>query len=417
MAIYYIILFFSSLLLADIGVIPILQVGNTSAYIIDLVFAFFFWCLAVISLRTKLQFPDISKWYLGLIAILFLSIGYGITKFGFSALGEGRYIYWLLFFAVPVYFYYSGQVSSFRDFEKMFKLSWLLVTVTVLVLLGAELLYGGRFFMAAANQENLKLEDDRGIRYLGSEETFHLGTAVIFMIFMQYGQKRKGPLIPVLILLLTAIILFTKNRAAFLSLAIALVIVLIQQGKFKQMLKLASLGTGLLMLTFMLFPAIVQPVITPIQSAFDITADETGSWRLMIQAIAIEQGLQSPLFGQGFGGYFEYYIEALNETVNYPPHSIYIHLFQKTGLIGVIAYIAAIVSLIRQNSLLKNYSGLIDSAEPYRLCLRVILIAQVFYGFAYNFSVYLGLYIGLQTVLLKILKNKQAALSASQYGT
>ncbi|HLO80515.1 MAG TPA: O-antigen ligase family protein [Chitinophagaceae bacterium] len=412
MVIYYIILFFSSLLLADITVIPIVQVGNTSAYIIDLVFAFFFWCLAAISLRTKLQFPDISKWWLGFIAVLFLSIGYGITKFGFSALGEGRYFYWLLFFSVPVYFYYSGQIRGFRDFEKMFSLSWLLVTVNVLVLLVIELMYGGRFFIAAANQENLKLEDDRGIRYLGSEETFHLGAAVILLIFLQNREKKKTLWRPMLILLLTAIILFTKNRAAFLSLAIALVIVFIQQGKFKQILKLSALGAGLLMLTFILFPALVQPVITPIQSAFDITADETGSWRLMIQAIAIEQGLQSPVFGQGFGGYFEYYIEALNETINYPPHSIYIHLFQKTGLIGVMAYVAAIFSLIRQNSLLKNYSGLIDAAEPYRLCLRVVLIAQVFYGFAYNFSVYLGLYIGLQIVLLKILKNKQAALAA-----
>lgn len=412
MAIYYIILFFSSLLLADISVIPIVQVGATSAYVIDLIFAFFFWCLAVISLRSKFQFPDISKWWLVLIAVLFLSIGYGITKFGFSALGEGRYIYWLLFFAVPVYFKYCGQVSSFRDFEKMFLLSWLLVTINVLVLFVVELIYGGRFFLASANQENLKLEDDRGIRYLGSEETFHLGAAVILLIFMQYREKKKNPLIPLLILLLTAIILFTKNRAAFLSLAIALLIVFLQQGKFKQILKWSALGSGLLILAFFLFPALVQPVITPIQSAFDITADETGSWRLMIQAIAIEQGLQSPVFGQGFGGYFEYYIEALNDTITYPPHSIYIHLFQKTGLIGVMAYVAAIYSLIRQNSSLKNYSGLVDSAETYRLCLRVLLIAQVFYGFAYNFSVYLGLYVGLQTLLLKILKNKKAALAA-----
>ncbi|HSF44685.1 MAG TPA: hypothetical protein VLA58_01700 [Chitinophagaceae bacterium] len=116
-------------------------------------FACFFWCLAAISIWSGFQFRDITKWYLGLIAILFLSIGFGITKFGFSALGEGRYIYWLLFFAVPVYLYSRGEVTSFRSFEKMFKLSWLLVTINVLMLLCVELFYGGRFFIAAANQE------------------------------------------------------------------------------------------------------------------------------------------------------------------------------------------------------------------------------------------------------------------------
>jgi O-antigen ligase len=246
------------------------------------------------------------------------------------------------------------------------------------------------------------MEDDRGLRYLGSEETFQLGVGVIFLLIDQYVSKGKNLFKTFLIILLTAIILFTKNRAALLSLFLGFGIVMVLEGKAKIILK-AAFGVAVLMvLSFLMFPALTQSVITPILNAFNVTEDETGSWRLLIQAVAIQQAMQTPILGQGFGGYFSYYVEQIDQVINYPPHSMYIYLFQKTGIIGLLSYLAALFAMIRECSALRKVTKANATGERYRLLLKVLIITQLLYGFAYNFSIYLGFYVGMLIVLKKI---------------
>jgi O-antigen ligase len=181
----------------------------------------------------------------------------------------------------------------------------------------------------------------------------------------------------------------------------------ILEGRGKIIFRLA-LGTLLLLgLSFLLFPSFTESVIAPIQGAFNITEDETGSWRLLVQAVAIEQGMETPVFGQGFGGYFEYYIEAIGEVMNYPPHSMYVYLFQKTGLIGLLAYIVALFALIRECSVLRKHTVRNQTSEKYRMLLKVVLVSEIFYGFAYNISLYAGFFIGMLVILKKISATRQ----------
>jgi hypothetical protein len=402
--VYFIVLFFSSLLLVDIGAYPLLNIGM-SVYLIDVFFAFFIFCFFIIGVRTKFHYYDVNKLFLCFISVLILSICYGITRYGFAAVGEGRYVYWLFFFSVPVFFYLDGRLRTMRDFDKLFKLTYLLVAFNILILLLVEIINGGRFFLAPENKEFVKLEDERGLRFLGTEETFHLGVAVVFLMIDQLISKKKNKLKIVAIILLTAIILFTKNRTALLSLFLALIIVFILEGKAKVLLRISLALIVLLVFSFIAFPVFTQSVISPITSVFDISKDETGNWRLLVQAVAIQESLKTPIFGQGFGGYFSYYVEALGQMINYPPHSMYVYLFQKTGIIGLLAYVIALFSLIRETSHLKKNALLGPPAEKYRLLLKVLLIAQIPYGFAYFFSTYLGFYIGMLVVLKKIHKN------------
>ncbi len=406
---YYTIIFFSSILLADLSAIKLLDVG-TSTYLIDLIFIYFFGCFFFVAVVTKFRFYNVSRWYLALTVVLLMSIVYGMRKFGFSAIGEGRYIYWIFAFSVPLFFYITGYIRTLRDYDKFFKQTYILVIANVLLLLVIELINGGRFFLAASNQEYARLEDDRGVRYLGSEEVFHLGVGLIFLLIERFKGNNKSKVISLLTLFLFSIILFTKNRAALLSLVVALIIIFIHEGKAKIVIRLALIVAGLLSLSFLFFPALTLTLLNPIIRIVDPMADETGGWRLLIQAAAIEQGLQTPIFGQGFGGYFEYYVEAFNETITYPPHSIYVHLFQKTGLIGLLTYIFAIVSLIKQNNRMRPITKNNETAEKYRMLLKVLIVAQIFYGFVYNFSVFLGFYVGMQAVLLSIM-NKKASLN------
>jgi O-antigen ligase len=399
--IYYIIIFLSSLLLADLGVILLFNVG-TSFYFIDLFFIFFLLCFICLCIGQK--FKNINTGFGLLIGSLLFSIFYGISKYGFRAIGEGRYIYWIFFFSVPVYFHLSGRLKTFRDFDKFFKITYLIVVASIILLLMIEILNGGRFFLAAENQEFSQLEDARGIRYLGSEETFHLGVAVVFLLIGQMMTKKKNILLMLSILVLTAIIIFTKNRTALISLFLSFLFVFISEGKGKLVLRLLFSFVALFFLFFLFFPTLANAVIAPLTSIFNISEDETGNWRLLVQAVAIEQGLKTPILGQGFGGYFEYYIEVLDQTFEFPPHSIYVYLFQKSGFVGLTIYIVALISLIRESSGLKQITKSNFAMERYRIFFKVLFVAQIPYGFAYNFTTFFGLYIGMFIVLKYLIR-------------
>ncbi|HEU4470469.1 MAG TPA: O-antigen ligase family protein [Flavisolibacter sp.] len=404
--IYVIVLFFSSLLLADIGAFQLFTVG-TAVYFIDFLFFFFLLCFGIVGIKTGMKFYGLNRSFVIFLGVLLFSILYGSLRYGFSAIGEGRYIYWIFFLAVPLYFYLAGFIRNLRDFDKIFKISYILIITNVLILLAVEIAYGGRFFLAPENREFARLEDERGLRYLGSEESFHLGVGVIFLLIDQYINKRKRLWKTIAILVLTGLILFTKNRTAIIGLFLSFVVVFALEGKAKLILKILAGGAISLGLAFLLFPSATQSVLEPIQKAFNITQDETGSWRLLVQAVAIRQSLETPILGQGFGGYFEYYVEELGGVVNYPPHSIYIYLFQKSGLVGLLSYLIGLGALIRESTRLKKFTADSATAEKYRLLFKVLLIAQIPYGFAYNFSTYLGFYIGM-LIVLKNLVNKPA---------
>jgi O-antigen ligase len=357
-------------------------------------------------ISTKYPLKDVSKWFLALLGALIFSILYGTTKFGFSAFGEGRYIAWIFFFSVPLYFYFSKEIQTIKDIDRFFKHTYTIVAVSILVLLCIEIINGGRYFFVETNQEFAQLEDGRGVRYLGSEETFNLGVVVIFAIISLFMSKRKDFLQICFILLLTAIIFFTKNRTAIISLFLSLIIVLFSEGKAKLVWKFLLFFVTLAGVFFLMFPKVAESVITPITNIVNITEDETGNWRLLLQAVAIEQGMQTPIFGQGFGGYYSYYIESMGMTIEYPPHSIYVLLFQKGGIFVLGIYIIALLMLIKECTKLKKYTIQYPVAEKYRLLFKVLFVAQIPYGFAYNFSIYFGLYIGLFIILKKVIHKR-----------
>ena len=398
---YFAILWFSSLLLVDSGSITLFDIG-TKVYFIDLFFIYFFVCFIFISVKTKFKYYQLNRLFLFFLLVLLASLCYGLTRYGFSSIGEGRYVYWLMMFAVPLYFYSAGEIQSLRDFDKFFKITFCLVILNVLLLLVIELINGGRFFLTSANKEFANLTDSRGTRYLGSEESFHLGVVLVYLVIDQFVTRKKSWAKLLLMLFLLAVILFTKNRTALLSLALGLITAFLLEGRGKL---IAKLGLSIVIITglsFLLFPSFIESVLTPIIGVFHIYEDQTGNWRLLVQAVAIEQSLKTPIFGQGFGGYFEYYSEALGGVINYPPHSMYVYLFQKTGVIGLLGYVFASLALIRECTTLRQKTFTNKISEKYRLLIKVVLISEMFYSLAYDISIYAGLFIGMLVVLRKI---------------
>jgi hypothetical protein len=189
---YFVALWFSSLLLADIGVITLVDIG-TKVYLIDIIFFYFFFCFLAVGVKTKFRFYQLNRFFLFFLLILFASIFHGIFRYGFSAIGEGRYVYWLWMFAVPLYFYNKGELQTLRDFDKLFKLTFCLVVLNVLFLLVVEIINGGRFFLAPSNQEFARLEDTRGVRYYQKEKLVEVAPYAFPSWNYSLYQKQDGP--------------------------------------------------------------------------------------------------------------------------------------------------------------------------------------------------------------------------------
>ena len=78
---------------------------------------------------------------------------------------------------------------------------------------------------------------------------------------------------------------------------------------------------------------------------------------------SIKSILEKPLFGQGFGGYWNIFVPELNTTFNLPPHNLYIHTVVKIGLIGLILYLIIILKIYKK---LKRALILLKEKNSYR---------------------------------------------------
>lgn len=67
--------------------------------------------------------------------------------------------------------------------------------------------------------------------------------------------------------------------------------------------------------------------------------------------------LQDPLFGQGFGGYWDVYVPELGARVITSPHSVYVQTLVKVGLVGLaslLAWFGVCIRLLAQVVVLRD---------------------------------------------------------------
>jgi O-antigen ligase len=130
--------------------------------------------------------------------------------------------------------------------------------------------------------------------------------------------------------------------------------------------------------------------------------DQTGGWRIAIWAAAFDKILASPLAGEGFGGYWAFWLPGSNEVVTVSPHSLYIQSLMKIGAIGLGLYFIIVFKLGK--SLLKSVRR--PAAErrgEYALVVLAFVIlaaAHVFY-IPYSLEYYTWLFVGLGAAALR----------------
>ena len=326
------------------------------------------------------EHKEITIW----LGYFFILVLLGVSSYAKRAVGDSRFFLPLVIaFAIPLFF-------TVKKINRMF-----VVLIPIAILLSV---VGILFGEPPPDTGLLRSE----FRFLNS--TMSLTCGIILLLGIVYaGNKEKFHKWWWLVLIyLLGVVLVTQHRSVWVGLAVGVTVYLFRRRVSTAIiLKGAVALISVIVVLIFLSPSIQDSFMNSLLFVFKgVTADDTGNWRMLYWAEALNKIQSSPIFGLGFGDYYE----ALAETgVTVSPHNFYIHILFKTGIIGLILQIlifAKVFSILR-------YLSRTDYGENKFIAnalFPIILMNLVYYLF-YTMELLTGLLIGY--ILLLDIESKQ----------
>ncbi|MCK8114080.1 O-antigen ligase family protein [Anaerosoma tenue] len=309
-----------------------------------------------------------------LAVVLGVAVARNWGSYGLSALGEFRFRYLIL--GLPVYLALGFNQSILRAWAAKL-LAWAPVVGVILALPLVVAEKGVGF--------------DEASRLYPSSISLGLLLAVVWMALrgMKQDEVLHGVASYAAIGLAGFIILKDAHRSVWLVAAACVLVLLVTRAVEIRRLWLWVMGVvvvGLLLIIgFGPTGGIVADyVATRSRAFFNPTEDPTSYWRLSVWRAYLQPFLQDPLFGQGFGGYWDVYVPELGARVITSPHSVYVQTLVKVGLVGLASLLAWFGVCIR---LLTKGVVLRDSGNRPQWVLVVMGLVAIAATLAYG-SVY-----------------------------
>jgi O-antigen ligase len=378
-------------------------------YWIDIIY--FITGLCVIKYIRKLDYSGFNKsdyLYLIFLGWLIFEVIRGFTLHGFRSLGESRYIASLYMCFIPMTLIEKGKDFNNENIYKVLENTIYISGIAGFLVFIIEYVNGGRYFIAQLNTELLSgLEDARGIRYL---DVYHVFNILILAVYLILRMDYKGKINiwdTILAMMLIIAALVSQGRTSIISIGISFLILLSLKSSMKALIK-TIVFIGIVICIFkILFPGVSEMLFmisSDILTFFKPQNDITGTvfWRWAVNIAAYEQAFQTFWLGQAYGGYFSFDVPLISsEPITFPPHNMYIIIFLKAGIIGIILMLASLCVIVF--NLFKSYK-IIEHNKSFNLYLSliiVVIISQIPFGFAYNFVQSFGLYYGFSVILVK----------------
>ena len=357
---------------------------------------------SVFLLRKPFQFTPRQSRRLLLPLFLFLvwllfEVLHGIPAYSFSAFGDARLIVPFFFSLVSFKLWMSPKKLEMigGTFEKLLLVS----ACAVILMFFLELVAGHRvgiFFMNSEEEAFGELIDARGVRLLGSDQTFAAGVFFTFLFISTLLNGWVGSRKAALAVFLVVIVIMSQNRTSAVSLAFGLSVYaafIAGSGKrVKAIVFLLASFTVAFVVILIVSPDLIASIRQLLLAGLDPEQDPTGTWgwRLELAASAIDQFAQNPMVGQGYGGHWNLLFGQ--ELVTAPPHNQYLSLLVKCGLVGVLLFLGVMVAAIY--SYFRHRSAIPPRLRALFDTLFVVILASIPYGFAYDYVPTFGFYLG-----------------------
>jgi O-antigen ligase len=326
-----------------------------------------------------------------LLGWLVVAVVRGLPPFGFKAIGEARSLFPLFTFFLPVIVLVLPEERSVQEISATLQATTVALLFGVGVSLCESYLVEGKALTTT--------DEFRGERFLTGNQTFYMLMFVVMILMRWLTGLRTATRLTLMVLPLLLCIL-SKNRAPFVALGFGLAFLLVAERRFRLLVGIGlSVAAGIFAL-LILFPSLQSDLATAYGGLLDPLDDPTGRWRAGIQLAALEQSLDHPWVGQGFGGYFSFVSDDPNYFMEYvqPPHNQFLLLLLKAGLPALLLSLVAIVTFVRRSRKLGK-----RSAEPSDRWmwwfLQVLIGSQLVYGLVYEFFPLFGVFFGFGVML------------------
>jgi O-antigen ligase len=389
---FYVYILGYSLFPYNLDSVPLLAVPPVQIYVGDLLTGIALLLIVSGLIRWKSDISGKVEWpYLVFLGWLMVCVATGFQLYGYRALGESRTIVHFFSFFMPYALIIPGKGDD-PDTVTGLALKAILFSGT----LAAIMFFVGPIF-------DISQMDFRGERSLNSNQTFFLLLASCTMLVFTVRKLALRPHQVLLGLFFFGVAVLSKNRTALASMSVVFVIYMFFSGRFRHLVvAVAPLLLAASLLVYVL-PRETSDVTTALEGIGDPLEDPNYGWRLMVQAAALEQGVETMWLGQGYGGYFSYVIEDQGNlhVEEVTPHNQFVTLFLKSGLVGVSLCLFAMFWVLYHGR--RTLVGPHGTAKE-RALLVVLLLAiasQLLYGFGYDFHALFGMYIGFATILVR----------------
>lgn len=338
-------------------------------------------------------------WLLFGVLILFSYVS-GAAMYGIQTAGVEVREYFYLFSAV-LYF------MTFPVCERYLRraiLLWIAAAGALVLLAGVRwaLLGAG----LASGTEWVEMSLGSGItrlRVLDAGQALFLVQAFVMGLYLRLLSKKSRVWWYVAVAVLPAVVVL-QHRSAWLALIVAVLVVLVREGKLRGRLlsTMAGVGVAGALAIMLLFGGgggeVARSLEMSAASAFE-TQETTVTWRLESwQVLLTGDYLSGPTeytIGKPFGAGYKRYMSV--GEVNVSPHNFYVQTFLRAGALGLAAllYFYA-VSIAR----LRRFKAFSQGKGLFARLMYVLLLTQLVYFLAYAPDYEQGVLLGIAAGLV-----------------
>ena len=310
--------------------------GGVRVYVTDVVVSLVVGAAVLRLLRQRL-FDRYQRWLLLLSVLLLVGLARGVAAFGLQQ-SVNAFREYLFFIGVAVYF------STFRPaawlWDRIGRI-WLVMSIPMMVLV--TLRWAAVFAGVNLGVPAEKFGNDAAIRVVDGPYTFFLACALMLTIpsWLRGEQERWVRRISIPLLLF---VLLLNRRTVWLALVIGIAVLVLRDRRLgRRALMFVTVGALMTAVAFVWLGGhedASQPVAT--------SGSGNLSWRIDGWSDLLHAWSHNPTdwaVGQPVGSSYARVIDGSKVTSN--PHSVYVDLLLRTGLVGLLAFIALAAELLR----------------------------------------------------------------------
>lgn len=402
--------FFLDLALAGL---PGLQVG-INLYLPDVVFAPIT-VAAVLRLVLPTEVPTRSGLWLLFGALLAVSFAIGVAQFGKGAANDLRSFF---YFWTGALYLMSFPADEGRTRQIMS--CWLAFSVLLLGLACFRWLAEFSGMSIAASWRNTTAGPAAQFRVVGSAVALCLAQALVIAIYVVTAQTAKRWVWASVPALLCAVVVL-QHRSVWIAAGVGIVVLyMVFPGKLRIKLMRPMIAAGVLVLALTVglvgygkLDSLTNKLTESASTATELDRGTVGARIYGWEQLLMSMEPQHYLIGQPFGTSYKHYEGPRDKkAVEYSPHNFYVETLLRTGMIGLLLFLAAYLSTMRHLLMDRDVSSW--PSLPPRLVF-VLLVMQLVYFVAYSKDYPQGLLLGVALSMAATLRRANAAKSEGVY--